>query len=125
MDALILPIASLLLAFLIMVIFFGQKRANIEETKIYSRLLVVNFIDALLAILTYIFAKSTNWEFGIIFLQKISISLIILMIVYINCYNISIMKLKKKLKKAITTFLLLSFYIIFIFIMFTPLSVIN
>ena len=66
MDALILPIASLLLAFLIMVIFFGQKRANIEETKIYSRLLVVNFIDALLAILTYIFAKSTNWEFGII-----------------------------------------------------------
>ena len=125
MDALILPIASLLLAFLIMVIFFGQKRANIEETKIYSRLLVVNFIDALLAILTYIFAKSTNWEFGIIFLQKIYMSLIILMIVYINCYNISIMKLKKKLKKAITTFLLLSFYIIFIFIMFTPLSVIN
>ena len=125
MEILILPIATLLLAYLLIIIFFRKKRATIEETKIYSRLLIINFIDAILAILTYVFAKTISFELGTIILQKIYMSLIILMTVYINCYNIAIMKINKKLKKRITNILMLSFYIVFLLIMFTNLSVIN
>ena len=125
METLILPIATLLLAYLLIIIFFRKKRAAIEETKIYSRLLIINFIDAILAILTYVFAKTFSFELGTIILQKIYMSLIILMTVYINCYNIAIMKINKKLKKRITNILMFSFYIVFLLIMFTNLSVIN
>ena len=125
MEILILPIATLLLAYLLIIIFFRKKRATIEETKIYSRLLIINFIDAILAILTYVFAKTISFELGTIILQKIYMSLIILMTVYINCYNIAIMKINKKLKKRITNILMFSFYIVFLLIMFTNLSVIN
>ena len=125
MEILILPIATLLLAYLLIIIFYSKKRATIEETKIYSRLLIINFIDAILAILTYVFAKTFSFELGTIILQKIYMSLIILMTVYINCYNIAIMKINKKLKKRITNILMFSFYIVFLLIMFTNLSVIN
>ena len=125
MEILILPIATLLLAYLLIIIFYSKKRATIEETKIYSRLLIINFIDAVLAILTYVFAKTFSFELGTIILQKIYMSLIILMTVYINCYNIAIMKINKKLKKRITNILMFCFYIVFLLIMFTNLSVIN
>ena len=107
------------------IIFYSKKRIEIEETKIYSRLLIINFIDAILAILTYVFAKTFSFELGTIILQKIYMSLIILMTVYINCYNISIMKINKKLKKQIKNSLMISFYIVFLLILFTNLSVIN
>ena len=125
METLVLPIATLLLAYLLIIIFYSKKRIEIEETKIYSRLLVINFIDAILAILTYVFAKTFSFELGTIILQKIYMSLMILMTVYINCYNISIMKINKKLKKQIKDSLMISFYIVFLLIMFTNLSVIN
>ena len=125
METLILPMATLLLAYLLIIIFYSKKRASIEETKIYSRLLIINFVDAILAILTYVFAKVFDFDFGIIILQKLYMSLMILMTVYINCYNIIIMKMNKKLKRRLTNLLMISFYFVFLLIMCTRLVVIN
>ena len=125
MNTLVLPIASLLLAILITIIFFGKERINNEETKIYSRLLILNLIDAILAIVTFVFAKTINIKIGIAFLQKIYMSLMILMTVYINQYNISIMKIKNETKKILNKLLKISFFIIFAIILMSPLNVIN
>ncbi len=57
METLILPIGSLLFSLLLLFIFFSKKRIDIYETKIYSRMIVVNFFYSLMAILIFIYAK--------------------------------------------------------------------
>ena len=125
MDTLILPFASLLLSILITIVYFSKKRIKTIETKIYSNLLIINLIDSVLTIVTFIFAKKIGNEFIISVLQKIYMSLMILMTVYINCYNVCIMNLKKKIENKLILFFLITFFVILISIFVTPLSVVN
>ena len=57
MGTLILPIATQLLAVLLLFIYFGKKRLNTKENKIYSKMLIINFVYALMAIITFLYAK--------------------------------------------------------------------
>ena len=125
MDTLTLPIVSLFLTSFLMIVFFSKKRAKNEETKIYSNLLIINLLDTILAIITYIFAKTVGNDYGIQMFQKIYMSLMILMTVYINCYNISIMKINETVKICFTKIYRYSFIVVFILIISTPLNVIN
>ena len=125
METLILPFASLLLAILLIIVFFCRERINTVETRIYSKLLIVNLIDSILAILTFIIAKTVGNIFLISIMQKIYMILMILMTVYINCYNIYIMKFSEKVKKNFAVSLFVSFFIVTSLIMITPLNVIN
>jgi len=71
MNTILLPISALLIAVLLIIIYFSKRNMINEETKIYSRMLWVNLIYAVLAVLTFIYAKTIGNEFVIQLLQKV------------------------------------------------------
>ena len=73
MDTLILPGVALLINLLIVIIFYSKSRAHNGETKIYSKILIVNLIDTIITIAGYIYAKKVGQVSGIIYFQKIYI----------------------------------------------------
>lgn len=125
MDTLILPISTFILAVFLIILFFSKRRMENVETKVYKKLLIVNFIDVVLAIVVYIFAKTVGTDIIIQLLQKFYMALMILMTVYINCYIFLITNIKEKTKKLIKRLFLMSFFIVVLLVLFTPLTVIN
>lgn len=125
MDTLILPGVALLINLLIMIIFYSKTRAHNAETKIYSKILIVNLIDTIITIAGYIYAKKVGQVSGIIYFQKIYMSLMLLISVYIIKYNFAIMRLKETIKMYFDYFLTITYGILFIVILLTPLNVIN
>lgn len=125
MDTLILPGVALLINLLIMIIFYSKTRAHNTETKIYSKILIVNLIDTIITIAGYIYAKKVGQVSGIIYFQKIYMSLMLLISVYIIKYNFAIMRLKETAKTYFDYFLTITYGILFIVILLTPLNVIN
>lgn len=125
MDTLILPISTFILAVFLIILFFSKRRMENVETKVYKKMLIVNFIDVFLAIVVYIFAKTVGTDIVIQLLQKFYMALMILMTVYINCYIFLITNIKEKAKKLINRLFLISFFIVVLLVLFTPLTVIN
>ena len=125
MDTLILPIATLLLSLLLIFIYFSKKRVNNFEIKIYSKMIIVNFLYSIMAIIIYAYAKLVGDNFIISLFQKIYMSLMLLLIVFLVEYNFRIISMKKSFSKVIDYFLVTT-AIIFIVLMFiAPLNVIN
>lgn len=124
MDSLILPIATVIIAMFLNILYFSKKRVSNAETKIYKKLLIVNLIDAFLAVITYMYAKTIGYDLIIEILQKIYMSLMVLMTVYIDCYLVTIIDFNEKTKK-INDLLLNSFICVLLLILFTKLVVIN
>ncbi len=125
METLILPIATQLLAILLLFIYFGKKRLNTKETKVYSRMLIINFLYALMAIITFLYAKTYGNNMVIAIMQKIYMSLMLLLIINILIYNISIVNIKNNLKKVFAILIKCFSVILFIFVFITRLNVIN
>lgn len=125
MDSLILPILTILLAVFLTILFFSKKRIVNQETEIYKKLLIVNLIDAFFAVITFLYAKLVNYDFGIQLLQKIYMSLLVLMTVYIDCYLIQVTNFAEKSKKIFSRIFIISYYIILALILTTKLTVIN
>ena len=125
MDSLILPILTILLAGFLTILFFSKKRIVNQETEIYKKLLIVNLIDAFFAVITFLYAKLVNYNFGIQLLQKIYMSLLVLMTVYIDCYLIQVTNFTEKSKKILSRIFIISYYIILALILTTKLTVIN
>lgn len=125
MDTLILPGVALLINLLIVIIFYSKSRAHNGETKIYSKILIVNLIDTIITIAGYIYAKKVGQVSGIIYFQKIYMGLMLLISVYIIKYNFAIMRLKETTKTYFDYFLTVTYGILFIVILLTPLNVIN
>lgn len=125
MDSLILPILTILLAGFLNILFFSKKRIVNQETEIYKKLLIVNLIDAFFAVITFLYAKLVNYDFGIQLLQKIYMSMLVLMTVYIDCYLIQVTNFAEKSKKILSRIFIISYYIILALILTTKLTVIN
>lgn len=125
METLILPIATQLLAFLLVVMFFRKKRIKNSETKIYSKMLIINFIYALLAIVAYFYAKTIGNVLIIGIMQKIYLCLMILMINYIVIYNFTILRIKLGLRKILSIAIRLINLVIIFLILICPINVIN
>ena len=125
MDTILLPGAALLISILLIVLYFSKKNINNKETKLYSRMLVVNLLYSLLAIITFIYAKTVGNEFGIEILQKIYMCLMISLTSLIVVYNTVIANFDKKTLKIINISMFISFIIICALILITPLNVIN
>lgn len=125
MEILILPIATLLLAVLLLIVFFSKKRIKSSETKIYSIMLVVNFLFSLLAIIIFLYAKIFENDLIISIMQKIYMILMLILIIFIYIYNISLLNIKQKKKKLIEKAIIYISLIIFVFIFISPLYVIN
>ena len=125
MDTLILPFIALMLELLLMILFFSGERDINDETKIYSHLLVVNFIDIVISIISFVYAKIVGNELIIGLMQKVYMSLLVLLTVYINCYNIKLLKFTKSLEKILIKVYFVSFYIVTLACFITPLTVVN
>ncbi|MBR1717739.1 MAG: response regulator [Bacilli bacterium] len=125
MDTLILPFIALMLELLLMILFYSGERDINDETKIYSHLLVVNFIDIVISIISFVYAKIVGNELIIGLMQKVYMSLLVLLTVYINCYNIKLLKFKKTLEKILIKVYFVSFYIVTLACFITPLTVVN
>ena len=125
METLILPIATQLLAVLLLFIYFSKKRLNTRETKLYSKMLIINFFYALMAIITFLYAKIHGDNTIISIMQKIYMSLMLILIINILIYNVSIVNIKDKIKSFFSILIKYSSIILFIFIFIAPLDVIN
>lgn len=125
METLILPIATLLLAVLLLFIYFSKKRLNTKETKVYSKMLIINFLYALMAIITFLCAKIYENDMLIAMMQKIYMGLMLLLIINILIYNISIVNIKSNVKKVFRFLIRCFSALLFIFVFITPLNVIN
>ncbi len=123
MSTLILPFVALLIDLLLIFVYFFKKRVNNSETKIYSVLLIVNIIRCILAILTYIIAKTINSLLAIIIMQKIYMVLLLCMTIFIIFYNVGLMN--HKYKNRIYNIIFISYILFSISIFVAPLNVIN
>ena len=96
MNTILLPIAALLIAVLLIIIYFSKRNMVNEETKIYSRMLWVNLVYAILAVVTFIYAKTIADEIVIALLQKAYMISMIALTVLIYITRIYEREIKKE-----------------------------
>lgn len=125
MNTILLPTAALLIAVLLVIIYFTKRNMINEETKIYSKMLIINLIYSVLALITFIYAKTLGHVFVIEILQKIYMISMIALTICMILYNAVISNFNKKTIKKINTWLNISFSIFSLLILITPLNVIN
>lgn len=129
MPNLYIPGCALILATLLITIFFSKKRAKNDETKIYTYLLISSFIDSLLLfIILLIGYVSPNSEAVIFLLNKIDFSMYILWIWLMFIYFFKISITKDKVLKYYNIVLKSTFIIniILIIVMWIlPINIIN
>ncbi len=125
METLLLPFASLFIAVLLLIVFFTKENIDNKETKIYSKMLIVNLAFSFLAIIGYVIAKTTDHILLVAFIQKVYMSLMILLALYSVLYNITILDIKEKTKENINKILYVIWFILSIAICLLPLEVIN
>ena len=73
MQAILLQIVGLLIIVSLIIIFFSKEKIQTSETKIYSKLILLNLIFILVGIGTFIIAKTTNNSILAILIQNIGI----------------------------------------------------
>lgn len=125
MNAIVLPIASLLIAIFLIVIFFAKKNIHNKETNTYSVILIFNLIYSILCILIYILAKTNGNELLIGFLQKIYLIIMLIITICVIIYNVNLLNIKESTKLTLLKTTLLSLVIFSVLILFTPINVIN
>lgn len=125
MNSILLPIASLFIALFLIIIFFSKRNVNNKETKIYSKMLIVNLISSSLCIITYLYAKLIGNILITGIIQKMYMISMLLLICYIIVYNVNVLKLKEKNSKVITYIILISFFFFSFLSLIAPLNVIN
>lgn len=125
MTNILLPIAGLFLATFLIIIFFSKKNCNNKETKIYSRMLIVNEIYAFLGVVGYLYAKIVGGILILSIIQKLYMISMLFLIVYIIVYDIFLINMKKEIQKKFIISLWISLFIISILTLITPINVIN
>lgn len=125
MNTLLLPVAALFISILLIVIYFCKKNVDNKETKIYSKMLIVNLIYCILAIVTFIYAKTVGNEFVISLFQKVYMILMLALIVLILLYNVAISEYDEIVEKKANMGIWASFCIFSFFILVAPINVIN
>lgn len=125
MYGVILPLVSVLLSSFICLLYFSKKNKNSKETSIYSKIILGTLFYSSMSVIIYVFAKLTNNIEGIGLLQKIYSITLIFLIWSLICYLLNIMKLKKNTIDFCSYGLLILNCILGLFIMFTPMEVIN
>ena len=90
MSSLLLTFASCMIAILLVIEFFIKKRIENQETKIYSKLLIINLLFSFFAIIAYTYSKTIGYEPIVDLLQKFYLFFIIVLIHCITIYNIYI-----------------------------------
>ena len=115
MPNLYVPFYSLVIAILLNLVFNFKSNIGSLETKIYSKMLIVNLIDSLLVSIIIFWGYIGNYNIGIIkFLNKIDFVMYLLWISYFFIYNYNIKFTSEKVLKLVKFFNAIVVIIIFI-----------
>lgn len=123
MNTLLILIANILLSGLLIEVFFNHNNAKNQETKLYSKMLIINFISSVIAIFTIIIFKSLNLNFLTIIMKKIELVLNLLILSLFLQYNLVIINKKVKTTKILKTIYLIN--IILVILLPMDVSVVN
>lgn len=123
MNTLLILIANILLSGLLIEVFFNHNNAKNQETKLYSKMLIINFISSVIAIFTIIIFKSLNLNFLTIIMKKIELVLSLLILSLFLQYNLVLINKKVKTPKILKTIYLIN--IILVIILPIDVNVIN
>ena len=123
MQAIILQLVGLLIITTLIVLFFSKPNIESIETKIYAKLIWLNFLFLVIGITTYIVAKTTGNITIISILQRIYMSILALLNLYSMNYCISVYDKEEKLNK-LKIFLSIITSIAILLIITLPLNVI-
>lgn len=110
MTSILLPLSALFIDILIICLFFSKKIYKNSETKVYSILVSVNFIECLFNVLALLYIRYVGNIFVSSILQKIDLVLIIIWatFMFIYIYSVSDFNHSLKFKRSI-------FYLSFIY----------
>lgn len=123
MNTLLILIANILLSGLLIEVFFNHNNAKNQETKLYSKMLIINFISSVIAIFTIIIFKSLNLNFLTIIMKKLELVLNLLILSLFLQYNLVLINKKVKTTKILKTIYLIN--IILVIILPIDVNVIN
>ena len=96
MSGVWLPMGALLIAILLIFVYFAKENTKSLETFIYSKLIILNFLFSLIGCSVYIYAVITNDYQITAFIQKTYLSILVLMTYLMFMYMIAINKFNKK-----------------------------
>ena len=125
MSTIMLPIGALLISIFLIIIYYSKGHFDNKETKIYSKMLIINLIYSILAIIGFEYAKLLLDDSIVAIVQKFYMISMLALIILIVIYNIIISEISDKKEKIIKTIMYVSFIIFSILIFITPLKVIN
>ena len=123
MNTLLILIANILLSGLLIEVFFNHNNAKNQETKLYSKMLIINFISSVIAIFTIIIFKSLNLNFLTIIMKKLELVLNLLILSLFLQYSQVLINKKVKTTKILKTIYLIN--IILVIILPMDVSVVN
>lgn len=123
MQAIILQIVGLLIIATLVVLFFSKPNAKNIETKVYSKLILLDLTFILIGITTFVVAKLTGNITLIGVLQKIYMSILTILNLYSMHYCLAIYDKENKLV-ILKTILNIITLLAIIFIIILPLNVI-
>ena len=123
MNTLLILIANILLSGLLIEAFFNHNNAKNQETKLYSKMLIINFISSVIAIFTIIIFKSLNLNFLTLIMKKIELVLNLVILSLFLQYNLVLINKKVKTTKILKTIYLIN--IILVIILPMDVSVVN
>ena len=123
MNTLLILIANILLSGLLIEVFFNHNNAKNQETKLYSKMLIINFISSVITIFTIIIFKSLNLNFLTIIMKKLELVLNLLISSLFLQYNLVLINKKVKTTKILKTIYLIN--IILVIILPMDVSVVN
>ena len=98
MQAIILQVVGLLIISTLIILFYSKQNVKNIETKVYSKLIITNFLFIIVGISTFAVAKITGNIQAIGILQKIYMSLLAILNLYSMHYCLSIYDKDDKLK---------------------------
>ena len=114
MNTLLILIANILLSGLLIEVFFNHNNAKNQETKLYSKMLIINFISSVIAIFTIIIFKSLNLNFLTLIMKKIELVLSLLILSLFLQYNLVLINKKVKTTKILKTIYLINIILVII-----------
>lgn len=114
MNTILILIANILLSGLLIEVFFNHNNAKNQETKLYSKMLIINFISSVIAIFTIIIFKSLNFNFLTIIMKKIELVLNLLILSLFLQYNLVLINKKVKTTKILKTIYLINIILVII-----------
>ncbi len=124
MSGIWLPGGSLVLAVYLVVLFFIRGSVKNYETSIYKKLILINLIYSLFAVVIYLFAMLVGHLFFTGVLQSFYLIMMDLMLLFLLKYVVELNKFDKKLNKIMNIVFNIITTIVVLFILALPMDTI-